>query len=332
MPFSRTVRPGVEPAAAEFSYDQVVSAANRIEREVGLESDHPFSHDALMQSNVALTTLHRKGSLPKDDAERVRLYFAQQYVDLQAADPGVRLGLDAEPVHEMRVAVRRLRALLRAARPIFVREWADALRAELGWLGRALGPLRDLDVFSAYLRAETLNESDRAALEPVFPALETDRAAAREEALSVLQSQRYSALFEALASPPQLLAAEVSLDAIAARELKKLRTTVRRAERDGSDEQLHKARIQAKRLRYVAEALGEKRVVRRAKAFQDVVGEHQDAVVAEERLRALAARVPEAALPLGVLIERQRGRRGQARGDAPKSWKRLYRAAASAWA
>jgi CHAD domain-containing protein len=309
-----------------------VSAANRIEREMGLESDHPFSHDALMQSKAAL--VHRKGSRPKDDAERVRLYIARQYVDLQAADPGVRLGLDAEPVHEMRVAVRRLRALLRAARPIFVREWADALRAELGWLGRALGPLRDLDVFSAYLRAEleTLNESDRAAFEPVFPALETDRAAAREEALSVLQSQRYSALFEALGSPPQLLAGEVSLDAIAARELKKLRKTVQRAERDGSDEQLHKARIQAKRLRYVAEALGEKRVVRRAKAFQDVVGEHQDAVVGEERLRALAARVPEAALPLGVLIERQRGRRGQARADAPKSWKRLYRAAASAWA
>ena len=271
---------------------------------------------------------------PRNDAERVRAYFAQQYVDLQAADPGVRLGLDAEPVHEMRVAVRRLRALLRAARSIFIREWADALRAELGWLGRALGPLRDLDVFSAYLRGEleTLNESDRAALERVFPALEADRAAAREEALGVMQSVRYAALLEALASPPQLLEGDVSLDSIAARELKKLRKTVERAERDGSDEQLHKARIQAKRLRYVAEALGEERVVRRAKAFQDVVGEHQDAVVAEERLRALAARVPEAALPLGLLIERQRGRRDRMRDGVPKSWKRLRRAAESAWA
>ena len=75
------------------------------------------------------------GSEPTGDAERLRAYYAQQHADLLAADPGVRLGGDAEPVHEMRVAVRRLRALLRAARPVFVREWADELRTELGWLG-----------------------------------------------------------------------------------------------------------------------------------------------------------------------------------------------------
>jgi CHAD domain-containing protein len=267
------------------------------------------------------------------DADRIRAYYAQQHVDLLAADPGVRLGADAEPVHAMRVAVRRLRALLRAGRPIFVRAWADELRTELGWLGGALGPLRDLDVFSAYLREEaaTLSEGDGAALELVFPALDADRAAAREEALEALQSVRYAALVEALASPPQLVEGEVSLDAIAARELKKLRKTVKRAERDGSDELLHESRIQAKRLRYVAEAAGEERVVRRAKAFQDVVGEHQDAVVAGERLRALAVRVPSAGLPLGRLVERQRERRERMRGDVPKAWKRLRRAAEDAW-
>jgi CHAD domain-containing protein len=84
-------------------------------------------------------------------------------------------------------------------------------------------------------------------------------------------------------------------------------------------------------MRYVAESLGEERVVRRAKEFQDVVGEHQDAVVAEQRLRDLAARVPESALTLGVLIERERERRVRMRGGLPKSWKRLERAAAKAW-
>ena len=193
---------------------------------------------------------------------------------------------------------------------------------------------RDLDVFSAYVHAEakTLSEGDRAALVPVFAALESDRAAARTEALTVMQSARYFALLEALAPPPRFLEGGVSLDAVAARELKKLRKTVRRAKGDAPDERLHAARIQAKRLRYVSETLGEERVVRRAKAFQDVVGEHQDAVVAEERLRALALRVPEAALPLGLLIERQRGRRVRMRGSLPKSFKRLRRAAKSAWA
>ena len=228
----------------------------------------------------------------------------------------------------MRVAVRRLRALLRAARRSLVRSGRSPAD-ELGWLGRALGPLRDLDVLTAYLHGEAdeLDEGDRAALQPAFAALEADRDAARAEALNAMQSARYFALLEALASPPQLLEGEVSLDAIAARELKKLRKTVHRAEADGSNELLHEARIQAKRLRYVAEALGEERVVRRAKEFQDVVGEHQDAVVAEERLaRARRARAG-GRVPAGPLVERQLGRRARMRGGLPESWKRLDRAA-----
>jgi inorganic triphosphatase YgiF len=133
---------------------------------------------------------------PKTDSERIHRYFAQRYVDLLAADPGVRLGMDAEPVHDLRVAVRRLRALLRAARTLFAGEWADHLRGELDWLGRALGPLRDLDVLSAYLRAETdtLDESDRARLEPVFAALDADRTGARADGLAALGNRRYFAL------------------------------------------------------------------------------------------------------------------------------------------
>ena len=246
----------------------------------------------------------------------------------------MRLGVDAEPVHDLRVAVRRLRALLRAARKMFVREWADTLREELDWLGRAFGPLRDLDVLAAHIRTETatLSDADGVKLAPVFAVLETDRSAARADALAALGSERYFALLEVLASPPQLIDSTKSLEAVAAKQLDKLRKTMRDADASAPDELLHKARIRAKRIRYVAEALGDQRIVRRAKGFQDVVGEHQDAVVAEERLRALAERVPEAGLVLGMLIEQQRERRARTRSDMPKSWKRLRRAAASAWA
>jgi CHAD domain-containing protein len=269
----------------------------------------------------------------KTDSERIQRYFAQRYVDLLAADPGVRLGVDAEAVHDLRVAVRRLRALLRSARDLFVREWADGLRDELGWLGRALGPLRDLDVLTAHLREEAaeLGDEDRVALAPAFAALDADHAAARAEALDALSSDRYFALLETLASPPKLAESEETLAGVAAAQLKKLGKLMRRADDDASDQLLHKARINAKRMRYVAESLGEERVVRRAKDFQDVVGEHQDAVVAEQRLRDLAKRVPESALPLGALIERERERRVRMRGDLPNSWKRLERAAAKAW-
>ena len=163
-----------------------MSSAGRIDRETP-ESEHPLSQDALLRAEAALAATRGKRRRPKDDAERIRLYFAQRYVDLLAADPGVRLGVDAEAVHELRVAVRRLRALLRAARTVFVREWADGLRDELGWLGRALGPLRDLDVLTAHLRGgggRARTKRDRAALATGrSPALEADRDAARAEAL-----------------------------------------------------------------------------------------------------------------------------------------------------
>src|SRR5262245_64665125 len=60
--------------------------------------------------------------------------------------PGVRLGEDPEELHQMRVATRRVRAFLRAGRPLLDQSWSELLRDELAWLGRALGPARDLDV------------------------------------------------------------------------------------------------------------------------------------------------------------------------------------------
>src|SRR5260221_140829 len=109
----------------------------------------------------------------------------------------------------------------------------------------------------------------------------------------------------------------VTLASLAARAQKRLRKTMDEVDDDSPDTLLHRARICAKRVRYLAETLDEKRIVKRAKAFQDVVGENQDAVVAEERLRALAERVPESAVPLGRLIEREHERRGRVRDELP---------------
>jgi len=269
---------------------------------------------------------------PQSDAGRVSAYVTRCYHDLLRADAGVRLGADIEPVHQFRVAVRRMRALLRAAEPMLANEWAEQTRAELGWLGGELGALRDLDVLTGYLENEAagLDKADARALAPALAALEADRAAAREAAHAALGSERYFAVLRALEPPPPIVES-VSLQAIAANELKRLRRTMKAAKAESSDDVIHNARIKAKRLRYIAEALGADRVVRRAKTFQDVVGEHQDAVVAEERLRALAARVPKSSLALGMLVERQRERRSTGRDDLPRAWRSLERAAKEAW-
>jgi len=56
---------------------------------------------------------------------QVRALLRAQYEQLLRHDPGVRVGGEPEDVHAMRVAVRRLRAVLRAARPLLDPEWVE---------------------------------------------------------------------------------------------------------------------------------------------------------------------------------------------------------------
>src|SRR5207247_1791578 len=89
-----------------------------------------------------------------------------------------------------------------------------------------------------------------------------------------------------------------------------------------------------KRARYAAEltarrgdAAGEA-FIRATKRFQDVLGAHQDAVIADERLRALATgATPAVVLAAGRLIEGEARRRAEARHELSGSWKAVRRAA-----
>jgi len=65
------------------------------------------------------------------------------------------------------------------------------------------------------------------------------------------------------------------------------------------------------------------RYVKAAKVLQDVLGEHQDAVVAQERLRSLGVREPAAALAAGRLIERERQGAESRRAAWRAAWKRV---------
>ena len=96
--------------------------------------------------------------------------------------------------------------------------------------------------------------------------------------------------------------------------------------------ELHTLRIKLKRARYAAELAepgdGAKRFLADAKALQSLLGEHQDAVVAEQRLRALALDLePSGAFVAGRLAERQRDRRERVTGRLPSVWKRLRKSA-----
>jgi CHAD domain-containing protein len=285
------------------------------------------------------------GSEPGDDAiGRLRAMLERQYAQILRHDPGVRLDLDPEDVHAVRVAVRRARAVLRAARPVLDPAWSEPLRDELKWLGGSLGRRRDVDVLVGHLRQEieALEQSERTAAGALVELLAEDRETAHAIALDTLESKRYYGLLDALeaaARGPRVRRGEVSLRRLARREFERLRKGAKLLGPDASDEELHRARILGKRARYAAELaepeVGKpaRRFVARAKALQDVLGAHQDAIVAEARLRGLLAEAssPGAAFAAGRLVERERARRREARAELPKAWRALERAARDAW-
>jgi CHAD domain-containing protein len=274
--------------------------------------------------------------------ERIKARLEEQYEEILAHDPGTRLGREPEAVHKFRVAVRRTRALLRSTRGMVDRVWADQLRAELGWLGRSLGGVRDLDVLLFTLRAdaEALDADDRAAARRLLSQLSGERARARGELEQVLTSGRYLTLLarlEEAAQEPRWAGAEQPVEELAAKEFRRLETAARALGKHPSDERLHKTRIRAKRARYAAEvaepAVGKpaRRLITRAREFQDVTGAHQDAVVAEQKLRELVESEPSIAFVAGRLVERQRERRRDARREIAPAWERLERAGRKAW-
>ena len=252
----------------------------------------------------------------------LRAAFETQANAIRTHAPLVDLDADPEELHKLRVAIRRMRALLRASRPLIDDARAERLRVRLGNLGRALGPARDADVFSAYMARATTDLEEGTATPRLLAAVAAERRAEYAAALQALDAPAFKRLLRDLDAFNATVVIDVApLNGLVRHEDKKLRKAMRNVE---TDEALHRARVQAKRLRYAAEVVGDRKVVARAKDFQDIVGEHQDAIVAEERLRALAK--PSTALLVGRLIERQERRRADARRDVPKAWKRLAKA------
>lgn len=263
-------------------------------------------------------------------------------------DPGTRLGRDPEELHQMRVSVRRMRAMLRSGRSWLDQSRSEPLRAELGWLGRLLGPVRDLDVLLERLRAssEGFGTADAAAAARLISGLEVEHGEARHEMLAALDDDRYTSLVESLVAYLREGSSEPESTTDARRELRRL---VRKRYRaldaavseigvDPTDEQLHSVRILGKKLRYtteLAEPLFGKpaqRLLAAAKEFQDVLGEHQDAHVAEARVRELLAALggdadTRIAFVAGRLAEREAARRARCREQWLPCWRALRRRA-----
>lgn len=260
---------------------------------------------------------------------------------LMRHDVVIRLDVDPEGVHQARVAARRLRSDLRTFRSVVYQEWAGPLREELRWLGEVLGEARDADVLSARVqgRTEMVPATEAPGVAHVLESLAQRRKEAQSVVIEALRSERYATLLdrvvEAAHHPMVLAEADVALTGIVPDLLEgpwgHLREAVRVAGKRPSDVELHTIRIRAKRVRYAAEALAPlmgkplRRFADAAGNLQTILGEHNDAVVAESWLRAWAVghRSSDSAFAAGMLSGIERAAAQEARSRWRSAWKTM---------
>jgi CHAD domain-containing protein len=206
-------------------------------------------------------------------------------------------------------------------------------------LGRASNEARDIDILLDRLRDQlrAFDPHDQAAGTALIRTLEEDRRDLQEALVAVLNSNSYRRVLDRMALPaaPASASSTRKLDQIASRELRGLVARVRSLGKRPGNEALHDLRIQVKRVRYATELGGapsdkrSRRVVDAATRMQDILGEHQDSVVGEERLREVAYRFDESgvAFVAGRLAERERTRQSEIQQDLPSAWKQLRKLA-----
>jgi CHAD domain-containing protein len=236
----------------------------------------------------------------------LQAHLREQLAVLLRLDPQVRAG-DAEAVHKMRIATRRLRSALATFRPLVDHERTDPVRDELRWLAGALGTVRDIDVLHERLRTAIADLPTDLVLGPVGARIDSTLAASRRDALArlvgSLDDARYVDLLdslESLAAQPPLRAratgpAESEVPVLVARTVRRVRRAAEAV--DAAPERvvaLHQVRKDAKRARYAAEVaapvVGDKagRAAKRWKRVQSTLGVLQDSAVARTTLRELA--------------------------------------------
>ncbi len=237
--------------------------------------------------------------------ETVRCVLAGLVRKFLLQDVRVRRDLP-DSVHQLRVAARTLRSALREFASLVDEEWATGLREELGWAAGALGEARDTEVLLERLEAHAraLGPDDAERVVPVIDAWLRGRLdEARRAALAELRSPRHLQLLQDLvdaAREPRLTPeagrpAQKVFPRLVDRAWRRLERSVDGLTPDGPSEEWHRARILAKRARYAAESVAPvlgsdtKRQGDSLKKVTDLLGDHHDAWVAQQRLRELAS-------------------------------------------
>ena len=222
--------------------------------------------------------------------------------------------LDSEFLHDLRVSVRRSRAVQRELKAVFPPSDLAHFRAEFRWLQQATGDARDLDVhvleFDA-MRA-LVPQDMRGDLDPLLDVLRARRVQAHSQLVAALRSERATRLLsswrvflDGLGERREDDRADAAraIGAVAGERITKVyRQMVRMGDAidDASPaENYHELRKKGKELRYLLELFGGslypgdvvKPMIKTLKGLQDVLGRHQDREVQVALLRSLGPEV-----------------------------------------
>jgi CHAD domain-containing protein/adenylate cyclase class IV len=279
-----------------------LSKFQRSLRPLGLRPPRALRTAAHGLAESAFLRQLRKWPLGKKDGVIELAYrcLLDQFEALLSEEPSAWEGLDAEGVHQMRVATRRIRAALRAFKSVFESASRNEFNREFKWLARVLGSVRDLDIHQDNLRRYTgeISVEQAACLDDYQQHLAKQWQAARNELLDCLSSARYrtlkSSFTEFLQRGPSAGAltvvalATIRDDAVRliGKQYKSVLRHGRSITQESPHEELHALRIDCKRLRYLFEFFRDiygtslTPFIKRLKTLQDVLGEFQDAQVA----------------------------------------------------
>lgn len=221
-----------------------------------------------------------------------------------------------EGVHQVRVAVRRLRSALRLFADFLPAEPSERLDNELSWFAGALGPARDWDVFRTELLAWAKpGIDDKKAYKAIDGVVARLQDEGYQRVAAAIDSNRFGGLMLELSRwqslrvwrdqpldsdtarlfDPIVDAAGPLLDALHRRVLKRGRKFVRLSVDDR-----HRVRIAAKRLRYGLEFLADlydgknrRAYQKRLSRLQDDLGHLNDVAVAERLVADILNAAPD---------------------------------------
>jgi len=249
---------------------------------------------------------------------------------------------EIEPLHQMRVAARRLRAAVELFAATLHGSRVRVLRRDLRWVGQVAGAVRECDMTAALIkeRSVRLDEAMVAALEPVYDRLTAMREAACHDLAAMVGTRRYRILGERLANPllrrsrPGATVGEYApkmIEPIA----HKARKAGKRIAIGAPPEVFHTLRKRLKRLRYGLEMLSasggkhHRKAVAKLEEMQELLGQQHDAVAVAAWLRDRAGQ-PEAypattMMAAGAMIQELGRHQAKLGAQSVKQWKEVVR-------